>query len=162
MWNPYRLRRKWSQPGVFSTLHAALISKEITIPAASLLLLHTGSSGGFIPDRWLQAPVHRDHHRKHTHIHTHSCFFRSKCNNNKTFFRSKSINQRDEGTGRHLSLLHGFLAYKGVEHKGGKKRTVTSLFLIKAVAPFSLIRGWSCCTRWIWPLAAALFRCGSA
>lgn len=80
MWNPYRLRRKWSRPRVFSTLHAALISKEITFPAASLLLLHTGSSGGVIPRQWLQPDIHHHHERCKVPIRsTCSYFFMHKC-----------------------------------------------------------------------------------
>lgn len=59
MLNPNRRRRKWSRSRVFSTLHAGLISKEITFPAVSLLPLHTSSSGGLIPKTGPQTVVHR-------------------------------------------------------------------------------------------------------
>lgn len=79
---PIVLRRKWNRPRVFSTLHAALISKEITIPAASLLLLHTESSGGVIPLQWLQPPIHHQHQTwcKNTVTSTRSLFCMLRCN----------------------------------------------------------------------------------
>lgn len=153
MWNPYLQRRKWSWPRVFSTLHATLISKEITIPAVSLLLLHTASSCGVIPFQWLQPPS--SHHLtwcRHTGSSTTTTEY--------TFNTPQRLKKGWNGN----RLSSGFVPFsKQLVHQ------VISLFLIKAVAPFrSLIKGWGGCTQCIWPKAktcdswaAALLWCGS-
>lgn len=59
MWSPYYLNRKWSKPRVFSTWHAACVSKQTTFTAPPMLLLHTSSSEVDVPQQRSQPPGHR-------------------------------------------------------------------------------------------------------